>query len=156
MLAHEISHIRHRDLRVLGLASAMASLTHSLSTLGQVLILFNLPLMLMGAVHIPLSALLWLLLAPLIARILLLALSRTREYEADRSAVELTGDVIGLAGALQKLHGRRSGFWQRFFPRPLPAPAGSPWLRSHPSLQERLERLGVGKQSAAGGGTAWM
>jgi len=140
VLAHEISHIQGNDIRVLGLAALMARATNLMSFLGQILLFLNLPLLLMGRVMIPWSAILLLVLAPTLSGLLQLALSRTREYDADLGAVRLTGDPLGLASALRRLEGQSRGLLGRVLTpgTEIPVP---PFLRTHPRTEERIQRL---------------
>jgi heat shock protein HtpX len=142
VLAHEISHIRNNDLAVMGLADVMTRFTQMLSYLALFLAFFNLPLILAGEASLSLAALLILYLAPTIGSLLQLGLSRTREYDADLEGAFLTGDPQGLASALQKLERHQGRFWEDLvFPVPgrrIPQPS---LLRSHPTTQERVDRL---------------
>ena len=74
--------------------------------------------------------------APTISAALQLALSRTREYDADIGAVALTGDPRGLASALDMLEKLQGGWMERMFMARVPQ-----WLRSHPETKERVRRL---------------
>ncbi len=139
VLAHEISHIRHHDLWVMGLARLIGSLTRGLSTLGQVMLLLSLPTLVLGGYHLPWAALLLLLAAPSLSSLLFLALSRTRELEADLGAARLTGDPMGLASALARLEARQGGWWRALFP--MRRRASSSFLDSHPATAERIARL---------------
>ncbi|MFQ5507539.1 MAG: M48 family metalloprotease, partial [Planctomycetota bacterium] len=144
VLAHEISHLAAGDLRIMGIASAVARLTASMASVGLFLLLVNLPLLALQGTGIPWLAILLLLLAPGASLLLQLALARRREFDADRGAAELTGDPLGLAAALQELElaARRSRIWERFFrlggarSREIPG-----MLRSHPATMERRKRL---------------
>ncbi len=140
VLAHELSHVRNNDMWVMGLADAVSRLTANLSMVGQLMILVNLPLLAMGGVTLPWSALLLLVFAPLVSTLLQLALSRTREYDADLGAVLLTGDPEGLASALARLEREQGGWIERLlFPEGRnPNPS---WLRTHPPTGERIRRL---------------
>lgn len=69
-----------------------------------------------------------------------LALSRTRELNADVGAVSLAGDPQGLASALQKLELRDVGLFERIFMQGHYQSEPS-LLRSHPAIQERIKRL---------------
>jgi len=91
-------------------------------------------------VQIALLPLMLLVFAPTMSLLLQLALSRTREFEADLVGVQLCGDVYGLAAALQKLERYRKGLWQRFI--------STPWrgsqtqiLQTHPVTEDRIARL---------------
>jgi heat shock protein HtpX len=140
VLAHEVSHIANGDTRVMALADLVTRITGLLSLIGQFLLLVSLPLWLFTDVDIPWFPLLALLFAPTVSALVQLALSRSREYEADRSAVELSGDAQGLASALQKLERSQSGLWERLaLPgQRIPDPS---LLRTHPPTDERVRRL---------------
>lgn len=140
VLAHEISHIRHNDTSVMGLADLFSRLTGMLSTAGQFLLVFNLPLVLFSDYRINWWAILVLIAAPAVSALIQLALSRAREYDADLGAAELTGDPDGLASALYKIERYQNNvFEQIVMPgRGVPEPS---ILRSHPHTRDRLERL---------------
>ncbi|ORJ53217.1 zinc metalloprotease HtpX [Geothermobacter hydrogeniphilus] len=140
VLAHEISHIRNNDIRVMSLAMAAGQLTGVLSTIGQVLLLVNLPLLLVSDLHLNWSAVLILLLAPTASSLAQLGLSRVREYEADLSAATLTGDPDGLARALLKTEQLQQFSWRRLLIPGARLPE-HPLLRSHPPTSERVRRL---------------
>ncbi len=140
VLAHEISHIRNHDLWVMGLADLFSRATRLLSLVGQFLLVLNLPLVLFAAVSINWFAILLLVFAPSLSALAQLALSRTREYDADLNAARLTGDPDGLAYALAKIERAQGGLWERILMpgRRIPEPS---LLRSHPDTKERIERL---------------
>ena len=140
VLAHELSHVRNKDLRVLGLADLLSRATSLLALLGQFLLLINLPLMLLGMVTLNWYAIALLLTAPLFSALAQLALARTREYDADLNAARLTGDPDGLASALYKLEQIQGGWMEQLFMPSRRAPQPSP-LRSHPLTEERIRRL---------------
>src|SRR6185437_15219755 len=91
---------------------------------------------------VSLLALVLLYLSPTIGSLLQLALSRTREYDADFEGAQLTGDAAGLAAALAKLERHQGSFWEDMaLPVPgrrIPQPS---LLRSHPPTEERIARL---------------
>lgn len=142
VLAHEISHIRNNDLRVMGLADAMSRFTQALSTLAVLLAAFNFMGMLAGIVLVSWWAILLLYLAPMVSSLLQLGLSRAREYDADLEGALLTGDPQGLVSALAKLERYTGRFWEDLmFPMPgrrVPQPS---LLRSHPRTEDRIARL---------------
>jgi heat shock protein HtpX len=140
VLAHEISHVRNGDLWLMGLADTVSRLTRMMSLFGQILLLFNLPLLLTGAVTIPWGLILLLVLAPTIGALLQLALSRTREYDADLGGALLTGDPMALAGALRKLERNGRGLWESLLMPGRRDPNPS-LLRTHPPTEERIRRL---------------
>ncbi len=140
VLAHELSHIKHKDVWVMGLADVFSRLTNTMGQIGQFMLLFSLgSILLGGAALIPWGAVAILMLAPVGSTLLQLALSRTREYEADLGAIQITGDPAGLASALQKVEKAKKGWLQAVMPgRKIPEPA---MLRTHPPTEERIERL---------------
>jgi heat shock protein HtpX len=140
VLAHELSHIRNNDIRVMGLADMASRFTSTLSTIGQILLLLNLPLILFSEHHINWWAVLILLFAPQISALAQLGLSRVREYDADLNAAMLTGDPEGLARALVKLERSQNSLWRRVFMPGYRIPEPS-LLRTHPPTEERVKRL---------------
>lgn len=141
VLAHEISHIRNEDTRIMSFADLTSRLTNLLSLLGQFLLVVNLPLMLAGRVTISWWAIILLIIAPTLSSLVQLALSRTREYSADLGAAELTGDPEALAAALAKMEHYQSGWLERILrPGYQKLPEAS-LLRTHPTTSERVRRL---------------
>lgn len=140
VLAHEVTHIANRDLWIMGVADAMSRAVSLASWLGQLILLLNLPLILAGMAYVPWHVPLVLIFSPTIMALMQLALSRTREYDADRGAVELTGDPEGLASALLKLDRLVGRFWEDMFlpGRRIPEPS---LLRTHPPTEDRVRRL---------------
>ena len=140
VLAHEMSHIEHQDLRVMSFADIVSRITGLLSMIGQLLLFANLPLLMFSDYHIDWLPIIILLIAPTISTLIQLALSRNREHEADLNASLLTGDPEGLALALSRME-RYQGriLEQMLFPgRQIPEPS---LLRTHPPTEERIERL---------------
>jgi heat shock protein HtpX len=140
VVAHEISHIAGNDTRVMGVADVASRLVSAVSFAGQLLIIFNLPLYLLGDVNLPWLPIFVMMFAPILMALLQLALSRSREYEADRAAAQLTGDPLGLASALERIE--RSQHQQL---RRLLLPYGKvevpSILRTHPVTAKRIVRL---------------
>jgi heat shock protein HtpX len=140
VLAHEIGHIANRDLWIMGLADVMSRLVSLASWVGQFLLLLNLPLLMAGMVVVPWSVVALLIFAPTLMALVQLGLSRTREYDADRAAAELTGDPDGLIRALGKLDRLTGRFWEEVLlpGRRIPDPS---LLRTHPPTESRIRRL---------------
>lgn len=140
VLGHELSHIVHDDTRVMAFADLTARVTGFLALLGQVLLIINLPLILFSDYQLDWLPILLLLAAPALSALVQLALSRNREFEADRNAAELTGDPEGLATALGKMeHYQGRVLEQILFPgQRIPDPS---LLRTHPPTEERIRRL---------------
>ncbi len=140
VLAHEVSHVASGDLRVMMIADVASRITGLFSTFGRFFLLLNFPLLLAGVTPIPWLLVLLLLIAPGATALLQLALSRTREYDADAQAAYLTGDPEGLARSLQKME----RFQGRVLEQILAPGRGVPHpsiLRTHPPTDERVRRL---------------
>jgi heat shock protein HtpX len=102
VLAHEMAHIKNRDVLI---STAAAIIASAITTIGNVL---SFGLMFGGRDSQqrggnPLSALFMIIVAPLVATIIQLAISRSREFAADETGAKLAGDPDGLIGALLKL-----------------------------------------------------
>lgn len=149
VLAHEISHVRNRDVLVATVAAGIAGV---ISTIGYAL-QFGL---MFGNLDredrrgSPLAALAWVVVAPIIALLLQLAISRAREYGADTSGARLTGDPDGLADALERIEAvsqRRPdelggpATAHLFIINPLHGRAMLSWLSTHPPIEDRVARL---------------
>jgi len=140
VLAHEVAHIAHGDLRVMNLAAQVGRLTSLFSLAGQFLLLLSLPSLLAeGWWRVDWLAIALLLFSPQIALLAQLGLSRVREFDADMKAAALTGDPAGLAMALASIERASRPWYARLLPHL--AQAQPPWLRSHPETRQRIERL---------------
>ncbi len=151
VMAHEIAHVRNRDVSLMTLA---AVLTGSIVLLCDVLMRVSFSSRREGGNPIQLVAgLVALVLAPIVASMLQMSLSRRREYLADASAVDIAGDADGLASALEKLGADTTPLRKvtratahLYIESPLRDHVG---LRSglgglfdtHPPLEERITRL---------------
>jgi heat shock protein HtpX len=142
VIAHETSHIRNGDLWIMSLADLAARVLHGLAALALVLVAYNGIAYALGWEKISWTAIAILYLTPAALNLLQLALSRSREYEADRLAAALTGDPMGLASALRRVETYTGHFWEDLKP-PVPArrvPQPS-LLRTHPPADQRVARL---------------
>jgi heat shock protein HtpX len=153
VLAHELSHVKNRDVLVATIAAAVAGLV---STIGHVM---QWGLMLGGFGgrgdddrRGGLAALAWIIIAPIMALLIQLAISRSRELGADASGASLCGHPEELAGALERLdrsqHLRPYEFAgpataHLFIVNPLRGAAATfmNLLSTHPPIEERIRRL---------------
>ncbi|MGE3289108.1 MAG: zinc metalloprotease HtpX [Pseudonocardia sp.] len=139
VLAHEIGHIRSDDLWIMNLSDSLGRLTHGLAYAGLFLLVIAVPLSINGT-YAPLWIAVLLTVVPTVVTLLQLALSRSREYDADLHAAELTGDPEGLASALEALERCEGRLWERVMVprRRAPDPL---LLRTHPPTADRTRRL---------------
>jgi heat shock protein HtpX len=148
VMAHELSHVKHRDILI---STISATLAGAISAVANVAMLFG-GRDDEGRPANPLAALLVALLAPLAAAVIQMAISRAREYEADRGGAEVSGDPLALAAALEKIHRYASGIplptaqahpetAQMMIMNPLSGQGLSGLFSTHPPTQERVRRL---------------
>ncbi|HET6149562.1 MAG TPA: zinc metalloprotease HtpX [Polyangia bacterium] len=153
VLAHELSHVKNRDVLIATVAAGVAGL---ISTIGHVL---QWGLMFGGGSRNDedrgggLAALAWIFVAPIIALLIQLAISRSREYGADASGGALTGDPDALADALETLEQTKTlrpyefggpATAHLFIVNPLRGGAAAALLglfSTHPPVEERVHRL---------------
>lgn len=135
VVAHEIGHVTNGDLLVMAIADSFARYTALLGQIGVVLLVFALFL---GDPTVTLAAAL-LAGGPSLSTLLMLGLSRQREFAADLEAVALTHDPQGLASALRRIE-QPMRFWERLVGLPGRDPNPS-LLRTHPATEERIRRL---------------
>ena len=140
VLAHEVGHLRRNDGWVMSLADSVSQMVNIMSWVGQILLFINLPLLLTGNYVIPWLLIILLMIAPTLSALLQLALSRTREFEADLEAARLSGDPRALASGLVKIERLSHSWFERIFlpGRRVPDPS---LLRTHPATDERVRRL---------------
>jgi heat shock protein HtpX len=138
ILAHELGHIKHQDTKLLLLSDVMGRMASILFIVGLMSLFLYLPAMASGTSPISGYAIVLMLLSPTLNSYLQFAVRRTREYEADRAAAELTGDPEGLIMALKRLRDIYGSYWND---SPFAQSRQRTSLKSsHPSLDSRIDR----------------
>jgi len=149
VLAHELTHVKNRDTLTQAVAGTLAG---AITFLGRILSFGALygPVTYNGRRGTnPFGLLFLIILAPLSATLIQLAISRTREYAADQGSAEITGNPLALVSALQKLeaigkqipmHGNPA-MSPLLIINPLSAEGLQSLFRTHPATDERIRRL---------------
>ena len=148
VMAHELAHVKHRDILISTISATMA---------GAISMLANFAMFFggrdsEGRPANPIAGIAVALLAPLAASLIQMAISRAREFEADRGGAEISGDPQALASALDKIHRYAQGIplmaaeahpetAQMMIMNPLSGGGLRGMFSSHPSTEERIERL---------------
>lgn len=151
VIAHELAHVKNRDILIATIAAAVAGLIASLGHMIQWGAMFG-GLRRDGEDRSIFEMLAWAILAPIMAMIIQMAVSRSREYGADASGAELLGDPDPLADALLKLErGNEIQPYQYggpatahlFIVHPFSGAGGAIMnlLSTHPPIEERVRRL---------------
>lgn len=151
VLAHELAHIRNRDILISTIAAVMAGALVFISRMGMWGMMFGGGQRRSeGGAPVALIRMLALILAPLAAILIRMAISRTREYGADQTGAQISGNPKGLASALAKMenyarqrpmHQLNDAASHMFIINPLSAKGLSNLFSTHPPIRERIERL---------------
>ncbi len=149
VMAHELAHVRNRDTLISTLSATVAGAIASLAQFG---LLFGGGNNNGRGVH-PVVQIVVMILAPLAAMLIQMAISRAREFGADRGGAQISGDPEALASALHKIEAYARGMSmeaaelhpetaQMMIINPLAGGEGLTGLfRTHPATEERIQRL---------------
>jgi heat shock protein HtpX len=148
VMAHELAHVAHRDILISTVSATMAG---AISMLANFAAFFggrdeN------GRPVNPIAGIAVAILAPLAASLIQMAISRAREFEADRGGAEISGDPAALASALDKIHRYAQGIpmapaeahpetAQMMIMNPLSGGGLRGLFSTHPATEERVARL---------------
>lgn len=150
VMAHELAHVHHRDTLIMTVAATLSGAIGMLASFGGM----------MGGARDengrpamnPIAAIAMMILAPLAASLVQMAISRSREYEADREGAAICGQPLWLASALEKLeHGaaqipnelaeRNPATAHLFIVNPLHGGSMDNLFSTHPSMENRIRAL---------------
>ena len=148
VMAHELAHVRHRDILISTISATVAG---AISALANFAMFFG-GRDSEGRPANPLAGLAVALLAPLAASLIQMAISRSREFEADRGGAEISGDPNALADALIKIDSYARGIpmptaeaypatAQMMIMNPLAGGGIANLFSTHPTTEERVARL---------------
>jgi heat shock protein HtpX len=160
VLAHEFAHVRNRDILISSVVAVLAGAITMIANVAQWGLMFGGfggrdERDQQGAGGI-IVGLLMIILAPIAATLIQLAVSRSREYEADHTGAEVSGDPMALASALRKLQQAsqvvpaqtaQPAFAHLYIVNPLSGQALGNLFSTHPPVEERIHRL---EEMAAG------
>jgi len=145
VMAHELAHVRHRDILIGSIAATIAG---AISYLAQMAFFFG------GRSDdddggSPIAGLIMMILAPIAAMLIQMAISRSREYAADAGGAQLHGNPMALANALRKLHSGAKEIPMHATPatshmmivNPLSGGSMMRLFSTHPPVEERIARL---------------
>ena len=149
VIGHELSHVYNRDILISSVAAALGGIITMLANLAWFLPIGNSDDDEGPGIA---GALLMLLLGPLAAMVIQMAVSRSREYQADESGARLTGDPLALASALRKIHrgtqsmplaaeGNLASSAHLMIDNPLRAGGLATIFSTHPPMEQREARL---------------
>jgi heat shock protein HtpX len=152
VIAHELAHIKNRDILISSVAATIAGAIGHLAHMAQWAMIF-------GGMHRDrdddhqgslLGGLAMMIVGPIAAMLIQMAISRSREYQADATGAQICGRPLSLANALQKLeHGNRRlplmdvnpAQAQMYIVNPLAAGGIASLFSTHPPMAERVKRL---------------
>lgn len=148
VMAHELAHVKHRDILISTISATMAG---AISALANFAMLFG-GRDDEGRPVNPVAGILVAILAPIAGALIQMAISRAREFEADRGGAEISGDPRALAAALDKIHRVAQGIplepaerhpetAQMMIMNPLSGGGLRGLFSTHPSTEERIRRL---------------
>jgi heat shock protein HtpX len=146
VVAHELAHVKHRDILIGTVAATIAGAISYLAHIAQWAMIFG------GRDDDdgnPLVAIVMMIVAPIAAMLIQMAISRSREYAADAGGAKIEGNPRHLASALRKLQSASQQIPMKaepatahmFIVNPLSGGGFAKWFSTHPPMEERIARL---------------
>jgi len=159
VMAHELAHVKHRDILISTVSATMAGAIGMLANFAMLFGGRNSD----GQRSNPIAGIAVAILAPMAAGLIQMAISRAREFEADRGGAQISGDPAALASALEKIHRFAQGLpmeaaerhpetAQMMIMNPLSAGGLRGLFSTHPPTEERVAALMAMAQAAGRGG----
>ncbi|CDY76628.1 Peptidase M48, Ste24p precursor [Caballeronia glathei] len=148
VMAHELAHVKHRDILISTVSATMAG---AISAIANFAMFFG-GRDDEGRPSNPIASIAVAILAPIAGALIQMAISRAREFEADRGGAQISGDPQALASALEKIHAYASGVpfptaeahpatAQMMIMNPLSGGTIANLFSTHPATEERVARL---------------
>jgi len=149
VLAHELAHIKNRDILISSIAAVIAGAISYLATMAQWAMIFGMGRHDDEEGTNPIAMLVMMLVAPIAAALIQMAISRSREYQADATGAAICGRPASLASALERLeeYNHRLPMQvnpataQMYIVNPLTAGSLANLFSTHPPIRERIRRL---------------
>jgi len=152
VIAHELAHVKHRDILISSVAATLAAVIMFAARMAQFAAIF-------GGYggrgddrdrgNNPIAMLAMIILAPLAAMLIQMAISRSREFAADAGGAQIAGNPYGLAEALRKIDGitkrvpldANPATAHMFIVQPFSGGGFASWFSSHPPTEDRIRAL---------------
>lgn len=155
VIGHELAHIRNKDILIGSVVATVAGAIGILATMARWGAIFGGYGRSNDRGSNPIALLVMAIVAPLVAMLIQAAISRTREYKADKVGANITGNPLALASALEKIHkapvqlslDKKPATAHLFIANPLSGKGFSKLFSTHPPVKERIDRL---QQQVAG------
>lgn len=152
VIAHELAHVQHRDTLISCIAACIGGAVNILANMMQWIVMFGMGRKEEAGRNSKFTMMMMSMIAPVIAVMIQMAISRSREFAADEKGAELCGDPMWLANALRKLErARESSRLEEtehnpatahlFIINPLHSKQWSLLFSTHPPIGERIQRL---------------
>ncbi len=152
VIAHELAHVKHRDILISSIAATIAGAITMLANMAQWAMIFG---GLGGRSSNdddrgnPIAALVMMIVAPIAAMLVQMAISRSREYDADEGGAKISGDPMALAHALHRLEAAKNEIPMKATPatahmfiiNPLSGKSLMNMFSTHPPIEDRIARL---------------